>query len=87
MNVCEGGWVLEPEENETTRAIYSIFADDGGALPPFLANNGRRSSAGKLDLQAAARRKRGIVGEMDWELLLPALPCNFPGGQSPWFKA
>ena len=33
VNVCEGGWLLEPNRDGTTRATYSIFTDSGGALP------------------------------------------------------
>jgi len=42
VNVCEGGWLLEPEGASSTRATYSIFTDSGGTLPPFLANKGSR---------------------------------------------
>lgn len=48
VNVCEGGWLLEPEEKGTTRATYSIYSDNGGALPPFLANNGGRMGIRKV---------------------------------------
>ena len=47
MNVCEGGWLLEPEGNGTTRATYSIYTD-GGTLPPFLLNNGSRIAIRKI---------------------------------------
>lgn len=48
VNVCEGGWLLEPEGSSQTRATYSIFTDSGGALPPFLANNGSRIAIRKV---------------------------------------
>lgn len=42
VNVCDGGWLLEPDGANATHATYSIFTDSGGALPAFLANNGSR---------------------------------------------
>lgn len=48
VNVCEGGWLLEPEGNGTTRATYSIYTDNGGTLPPFLLNNGSRIAIRKI---------------------------------------
>ena len=48
VNVCEGGWLLEPEGTGATRATYSIFTDSGGALPPFVANNGSRVAIRKV---------------------------------------
>lgn len=48
VNVCEGGWLLEPEANGATRATYSIFTDSGGALPTFVANNGSRIAIRKV---------------------------------------
>jgi hypothetical protein len=48
VNVCEGGWLLEPEADGATRATYSIFTDSGGALPSFVANNGSRIAIRKV---------------------------------------
>ncbi|MEP6809696.1 MAG: START domain-containing protein [Chthoniobacterales bacterium] len=48
VNVCEGGWLLEPDGAGATRATYSIFTDSGGALPAFLANNGSRIAIRKV---------------------------------------
>ncbi|MFN2509041.1 MAG: SRPBCC family protein [Chthoniobacterales bacterium] len=48
VNVCEGGWLLEPQGSGATRATYSIFTDSGGALPPFVANNGSRIAIRKI---------------------------------------
>ena len=48
VNICEGGWLLEPAGNGGTRATYSIFTDSGGTLPPFLANNGSRIAIRKV---------------------------------------
>lgn len=48
VNVCEGGWLLEPDGPNQTRATYSIFTDSGGALPSFVANNGSRIAIRKL---------------------------------------
>ena len=38
VKVCEGSWLLEPESRERTRATYTIYTDNGGTLPIFLAN-------------------------------------------------
>ncbi|CAN5784638.1 hypothetical protein BH20VER1_BH20VER1_05360 [soil metagenome] len=48
VNVCEGGWLLEPHESGATRAIYTIYTDSGGALPAVLANNGSRIAIRKV---------------------------------------
>lgn len=48
VNVCEGGWLLEPDGAGGTRATYSIFTDSGGAIPAFIANNGSRMAIRKL---------------------------------------
>ena len=48
VNVCEGGWLLEPNGAGGTKATYSIFTDSGGALPPFVANNGSRIAIRKV---------------------------------------
>jgi hypothetical protein len=48
VNVCEGAWLLEPQETASTRATYTIFTDSGGALPAFVANSASRVGIGKL---------------------------------------
>ncbi len=48
VNVCEGGWLLEPEGSGVTRATYSIYTDSGGTLPPFITNNGSRIAIRKV---------------------------------------
>jgi hypothetical protein len=48
VNVCEGGWLLEPEGTGSTRATYTIFTDSGGTIPPLLANNGSRVAIRKV---------------------------------------
>ncbi|MDQ6938811.1 MAG: START domain-containing protein [Verrucomicrobiota bacterium] len=48
VNLCEGGWLLEPNGPNTTRATYLIYTDSGGAIPAFIANNGSRVAIRKL---------------------------------------
>ena len=48
VNVCEGGWLLEPTEAGGTRAIYTIYTDSGGTIPPVLANTGSRTAIRKV---------------------------------------
>jgi hypothetical protein len=48
VTVCEGGWLLEPTESGGTRAIYTIYTDSGGTIPPMLANNGSRVAIRKV---------------------------------------
>ncbi len=48
VNVCEGGWLLEPNDAGGTRAIYTIYTDSGGTIPPMLANNGSRMAIRKV---------------------------------------
>lgn len=48
VSECEGGWLLEPQTDSATRATYTIYTDNGGAIPPLLANNGSRMAIRKL---------------------------------------
>ncbi len=48
VNLCEGGWLLEPNGANSTRATYSIYTDSGGVIPAFIANNGSRVAIRKL---------------------------------------
>jgi hypothetical protein len=48
VNVCEGGWLLEPTDSGGTRAIYTIYTDSGGTIPPMLANTGSRTAIRKV---------------------------------------
>ncbi len=48
VNLCEGGWLLEPKGANSTRATYLIYTDSGGAIPAFIANNGCRVAIRKL---------------------------------------
>ena len=57
VNVCEGGWLLEPQGATATRATYSIFTGDSGGTTPgvhrevteaalALAKSSKRSASG-----------------------------------------
>jgi hypothetical protein len=48
VNVCEGGWLLEPQGNGSTRATYTIYTDSGGTLPAVLANTGGKVGIRKV---------------------------------------
>ena len=48
VNICDGGWLLEPNGDDSTRATYVIYTDSGGAIPPFIANNGSRVAIRKV---------------------------------------
>jgi hypothetical protein len=48
VKVCEGGWLLEPEDATKTRATYTVYADSGGAIPAFIANRASQSAIGRL---------------------------------------
>lgn len=48
VNVCEGGWLLEPSGPSATRATYVIYTDSGGAIPSFLAHKGSRIAIRKI---------------------------------------
>jgi hypothetical protein len=47
VNLCEGGWLLEPN-GDKTRATYSIDTDSGGKLPAFIANAASEVAIRKL---------------------------------------
>ncbi len=48
VNVCEGGWLLEPQGDSATRATYTIYTDSGGTIPAMLANNGSKVAIRKV---------------------------------------
>ena len=48
VNVCEGGWLIEPDGAGTTRATYTIYTDSGGAIPAAIANRGSRTAIRKM---------------------------------------
>ena len=55
VKLCEGGWLLEPDGANKTRATYSIYTDSGGAIPTFIAN--KISEIGIRKLFAAVRKQ------------------------------
>lgn len=55
VNVCEGGWLLQPAGPDKTRATYTIYTDSGGAVPTFIANYA--SEMGIRNLFAAVRKQ------------------------------
>ena len=55
MKLCEGGWLLEPDGANKTRATYSIYTDSGEAIPAFIAN--KISEIGIRKLFAAVRKQ------------------------------
>ena len=55
VNLCDGGWLLEPETADKTRATYTIYTDTGGSLPAFVAN--AASSIGIRKIFTAVRRQ------------------------------
>jgi hypothetical protein len=48
VKTCEGGWLLEPDGANKTRATYSVYTDTGGAIPAFLANHASQTGIGRL---------------------------------------
>jgi hypothetical protein len=48
VKVCEGGWLLEPEDAAKTRATYTVYTDSGGAIPAFIANRTSQIAIGRL---------------------------------------
>ena len=55
VKICEGGWLLEPLDENKTRATYSIDTDSGGTIPAFIANPA--SAIGIRKLFAAVRKQ------------------------------
>ena len=47
VNVCEGGWLIEPD-GAGTRATYTIYTDSGGAIPAVIADRGSRTAIRKM---------------------------------------
>ena len=45
---CEGEWLLEPEDATKTRATYTVYTDNGGAIPAFIANSASKIGIGRL---------------------------------------
>jgi hypothetical protein len=48
VNICEGGWLIEPDGAGATRATYIIYTDSGGAIPAVIANSGSRTAIRKM---------------------------------------
>jgi hypothetical protein len=48
VTACEGGWLLEPNGANKTRATYSIYTDTRGAIPAFIVNRASQIGIGKL---------------------------------------
>ncbi|MDQ3255800.1 MAG: hypothetical protein M3R15_18210 [Acidobacteriota bacterium] len=47
VTINEGSWLLEAQDDHTTRATYSVYTD-GGALPAFVANRANHVGIGRL---------------------------------------
>ena len=48
VKLCEGEWLLEPEDATKTRATYTVYTDNGGAIPAFIANSASKIGIGRL---------------------------------------
>jgi hypothetical protein len=48
VKICEGEWLLEPEDATKTRATYIVYTDTGGAVPAFIANRASRIAIGRI---------------------------------------
>jgi Polyketide cyclase / dehydrase and lipid transport len=48
VNLCKGEWLLEQQGMASTLATYTIFTDNGGSLPAFVANSASRIGIGKI---------------------------------------
>jgi len=48
VKVCDGGWLLEPDGANKTRATYSVYTDTGGLIPAFVANRVSQIGIGRL---------------------------------------
>lgn len=55
VKICAGGWLLEPLDENKTRATYSLDTDNGGKIPAFLGNPA--SEIGIRKLFAAVRKQ------------------------------
>ena len=48
VKICEGEWLLEPEDATKTRATYIVYTDTGGAIPAFIANRASQIAIGRI---------------------------------------
>jgi Polyketide cyclase / dehydrase and lipid transport len=48
IEICNGGWLLQPDGPSKTRATYSVYTDTGGLIPAFLANYASRMGISRL---------------------------------------
>ena len=48
VKLCEGEWLLEPEDATSTRATYTVYTNSGGAIPAFIANSASKIGIGRL---------------------------------------
>jgi Polyketide cyclase / dehydrase and lipid transport len=60
VNLCQGGWLIEPDGAGTTRATYTIYTDSGGSIPAAIANRGSRTAIRKIfaAIRKAAREPK-----------------------------
>lgn len=70
LKVCNGTWLLEPDGPARTRAIYSIYSETGGFIPPLIANHA--SVTGIKKLYAAIRKQ---AKEPKYAAASPASPA------------
>jgi hypothetical protein len=48
IEICDGGWLLQPDGPSKTRATDSVYTDTGGLIPAFIANHASRMGISKL---------------------------------------
>src|ERR1700730_1278268 len=57
VKLCEGGWLLEPEDPTKTRATYTVYTDPGGAIPAFIDNRASQIAIRRLFVAVRKRVK------------------------------
>jgi hypothetical protein len=57
VKLCEGGWLLEPEDPTKTRATYTVYTDPGGAMPAFIDNRASQIAIRRLFVAVRKRVK------------------------------
>jgi hypothetical protein len=73
VEVCDGGWLLEPNGADKTRATYSVYTDTGGLIPAFLANRASEIGIGRL---FEAVRKQVRNPKYRAQVKLPSIPVS-----------
>ena len=48
VELCEGGWIIEPAGANKSRLTYTVYSDSGGHIPAWIADTGSKTAIRKI---------------------------------------